>query len=178
MKVHNFNDDLALSKSYEDAPWWTAVYDIAFPGHLSAVSVRNDGWAQRGGIDRVVTLSSGKAISIDEKVRHRSYGDILLEQWSDHELKKPGWMQKDLACDFIAYAFVPDERCYLLPFLTLRAAWLRFGAGWISSARDGKNGFRFVDAKNPGYFTRSIAVPIPDLLSAISQAQIIDWSKP
>jgi len=178
MKVHNFNDDLALSKSYEDAPWWTAVYDIAFPGHLSAVSVRNDGWAQRGGIDRVVTLSSGKAISIDEKVRHRSYGDILLEQWSDHELKKPGWMQKDLACDFIAYAFVPDERCYLLPFLTLRAAWLRFGAGWISSARDGKNGFRFVDAKNPGYVTRSIAVPIPDLLSAISQAQIIDWHKP
>ena len=173
---HNFPDSLALSKANEDAPWWVAVYEIAFPGHLSAVSVRKDGWAQRGGIDRVVTLRSGKTVYIDEKVRSRSYGDIALEQWSDVARKKPGWMQKDLACDYIAYAFVPDERCYLLPFLALRSAWLSNGSEWIKNAQESVGGYRFVDAKNPTYTTRSIVVPIPDVLSAISQAHVIDWN--
>ena len=177
MTIHSFAESLALSKKHEDAPWWPAIYGRAFPGYLSAVSVKNDGWAQRGGIDRVITLSSGKAVWIDEKVRSKSYGDILLETWSDTLHKKPGWMQKDLACDFIAYAFIPDSRCYLLPFLTLRAAWLKFGREWIASASKNECGFRFVDSKNHGYVTRSIAVPIQKLLSAMSEAQIIDWEK-
>lgn len=177
MKVHRFKESLALSHEHEDAPWWSSVYEKAFPGYLSAVSVRNDGWAQRGGIDRVVTLKSGKTVTIDEKVRSTSYGDIALEQWSDMDRRIPGWMQKDLACDFIAYAFIPDEKCYLFPFSILRRAWLENGAEWIANARSGECGYQFVDARNEGYTTRSIAVPIPDILSAISQAQIINWGQ-
>jgi hypothetical protein len=175
MIVHEFKKSLALSHQYEGAEWWSAVYQKAFPNYLSAVSVRTDGWAQRGGIDRVITLKSGKTITVDEKVRAKSYGDIALEQWSDVERKKPGWMQKDLACDFIAYAFVPDEICYLLPFPILRRAWLENGVEWIANAKGNDGGYRFIDAQNPSYVTRSIAVPITDLLSAISQAQIIKW---
>jgi hypothetical protein len=174
--MHAFDESLALSHAQEDAPWWPVVYGKAFPGHLSAVSVRQDGWAQRGGIDRVITLKSGKTVTVDEKVRAASYGDIALEQWSDLERRKPGWMQKDLACDFIAYAFIPDQRCYILPFPTLRRAWLEFGAEWLALAKAGEGGYRFVDAKNPRYTTRSVAVPIPDLLSAVSQAMVIGWS--
>jgi len=173
--VHDFDESLALSHEQEDALWWPAVYGKAFPGYLSAASVRQDGWAQRGGIDRVVTLKSGKTVTIDEKVRAASYGDILLETWSDLVRKKPGWMQKDLACDFIAYAFVPDQRCYLLPFIGLRCAWLENGRDWMKSAANKTGGYRFVDALNPNYTTRSVAVPIPDLLSALSQAMIVDW---
>jgi len=58
--VHDFNESLAFSQSCADAPWWIDVYRTAFPGLVSAVSVRKDGWAQRGGIDRVLTLKSGK----------------------------------------------------------------------------------------------------------------------
>lgn len=174
--IHSFADSLAKSHEQEGAPWWAEVYARAFPGHLGAVSVRRDGWAQRGGIDRVVTLASGKAVTVDEKVRAASYGDIALEQWSSVEHRRPGWMQKDLACDFLAYAFVPDARCYLLPFLTLRRAWLLNGQEWLRLAREEEGGFRFVDARNRGYTTRSVAVPIPDLLSAVSQAQVVDWA--
>jgi hypothetical protein len=176
MNEHDFRESLALSAAHENAPWWASIYSRAFPGHLSAVSVRDDGWAQRAGIDRVVTLKSGKTVTIDEKVRARSYGDIALEQWSDLARRVPGWMQKDLGCDFIAYAFVPDSRCYLFPFLTLRRAWLEKGAEWIALAKQGKRGFRIVDATNRGYVTRSVAVPIPELLRAISHAQVIDWA--
>lgn len=175
--THVFADSLAWSKEQEDAPWWIPVYRKAFPGFVSAVSVRNDGWAQRGGIDRVITLASGKTVTVDEKVRRKSYGDILLEQWSSLERRVPGWMQKDLACDFIAYAFVPDERCYLFPFLQLRRAWLESGQDWIRSARNGESGFAVIDAKNQGYTTRSIAVPIPELLAGMHAAQVVDWGQ-
>lgn len=174
--IHAFDQSLALSHSQEDAPWWPIVYGKAFPGYRSAVSIRQDGWAQRGGIDRVITLKSGKTVTVDEKVRAKSYGDIALEQWSDLNRKKPGWMQKDLACDFIAYAFIPDERCYLLPFPTLRRAWLLNGAEWLARAKAEETGYRFIDARNQRYVTRSVAVPIPDLLSAVSQALIVDWT--
>lgn len=173
--IHSFEESLAKSHEHEDAPWWREVYAAAFPRHLSAVSVRQDGWAQRAGIDRVVTLRSGKTVTVDEKVRSRSYGDIALEQWSDLRRGKPGWVQKDLACDFIAYAFVPDHRCYLLPFLTLRRAWRLNGREWVRLAEAQDGGYRLVDAENQGYVTRSVAVPIPDLLSAVSQAQIVEW---
>ena len=175
MTVHSFQSSLAKSHAQEAAPWWDTVYRRAFPGLVSVVSVRQDGWAQRGGIDRVLTLSSGKTLTVDEKVREKSYPDILLEQWSSFERKTPGWMQKDLACDFIAYAFVPDQRCYLFPFPTLRRAWLDNGRDWLTAARDGHDGFRRVEAKNEGYTTVSVAVPIPALLAALHKAQIVDW---
>lgn len=173
--LHNFADSLALSHAQESAPWWDEVYTKAFPGHLSAVSVRSDGWAQRGGIDRVVTLRSGKTATIDEKVRSKDFGDIALERWSDRERKVPGWIQKDLACDFIAYAFVPSQRCYLFPFHNLRSAWIAEGRNWCQLAKDELGGFKIVLANNGRYVTESIAVPTEILLSTLRQTMIITW---
>ncbi|WP_230207026.1 hypothetical protein [Novosphingobium sp. Gsoil 351] len=121
--VHNFRTSLALSNSYSDAPWWLDLYRIAFPTLVSAVSVREDGLAQRGGIDRVLTLACGRTYTVDEKVRTNEWPDILLEQWSDEARRSPGWVQKPLACDSIAYAFAPSRRCYLLPVAPLHRAW-------------------------------------------------------
>lgn len=174
--LHDFATSLALSKEHEDAPWWPEIYSRAFPNHLSAVSVRDDGWAQRGGIDRVVTLKSGKTVTVDEKVRTQDWGDIALERWSDRDRKKPGWIQKDLACDFIAYAFVPSQRCYLFPFLTLRRAWLTDGRKWCEAAAKEQDGFRVVTANNGSYVTESIAVPTAELLTAVRAAMVVDWS--
>jgi hypothetical protein len=180
MTVHVFEKSLALSHQHESSPWWDAIYQTAFPGFLSAVSVRDDGWAQRAGIDRVVTLKSGKTVTIDEKVRDKSYNDILLERWSDRGSNIPGWVQKDLACDFIAYALVPDRRCYLIPFMLLRRAWQQNGRTWIDKANQRADGFRTVEAHNVGsfgrgYITESVAVPTATLLSALQNAQVIDW---
>lgn len=57
---HDFLTSLALSQTYADAPWWLDLYRQAFPTLVSAVCVRDDGWAQRGGIDRVLTLACGR----------------------------------------------------------------------------------------------------------------------
>lgn len=137
--------------------------------------VRKDGWAQRGGIDRVITLESGKTVSVDEKVRDEAWPDILWEFWSNHQRRVPGWCAKGLACDYIAYAFIPTQVCYLLPALQVRRAWQLYGGEWVRNAREGVYGFRIVDAENDGYTTRSVAVPIDITLSAIRDALIARW---
>lgn len=139
------------------------------------ISVRDDGWAQRGGIDRVITLSSGRTVTADEKVREKDYPDILWEYLSDAEKKRPGWCCKDLACDYIAYAFVPSQTCYLLPALQLRKAFLKHGREWVHLGRSRQNGFQIVRAVNDGYTTVSVAVPIRESLDAIRDAMVIAW---
>ena len=59
MREHHFAESLAISEEHANASWWMDVYRSALPRLASAVSVRNDGWAQRGGIDRLLTLSCG-----------------------------------------------------------------------------------------------------------------------
>jgi hypothetical protein len=65
------------------------MYRKAFPKLASAVAIREDGWAQRAGVDRVLTLECGRVYSVDEKVRTSDWPDILLEQWSD---KLAAWL--------------------------------------------------------------------------------------
>jgi hypothetical protein len=163
---HDFADSLALSQSFSKADWWLQLYRKAFPSLISAVSVRDDGWAQRGGIDRVLTLACGRTYTVDEKVRTADWPDILLEVWSDEARRIPGWVQKPLACDFIAYAFAPSRKCYLLPVVPLQRAWRLFGEVWT-----GRHGQRH--AHNRGYVTANVPVPISELMQAMIEAMLV-----
>lgn len=171
--VHDFQQSLDLSEQYADAPWWERVYRNAFPSFHSTMVVRKDGWAQRGGIDRKVWLASGKEYSIDQKVRGKDWPDFCLEYYSDQRRQTPGWVAKDLACDFIAYAFIPSQRCYLLPFAQLRLAWYTHGREWMEKARRGT--YKRILAQNQGYITESVGVPIPTVMKALEDAMVVDW---
>jgi len=172
---HNFAESLARSHAQARAPWWREVYATAFPGFSVMSSVHNDGWAQRAGIDRVITLESGRTVTVDEKVRDKAWPDILWEYWSNRERKVAGWCAKDMACDYIAYAFIPTKTCYLLPALQMRKAWNTHGDEWINKAQTYTDGYRIVDADNGTYTTRSVAVPITISLSAIQEASVVKW---
>lgn len=167
--IHDFRTSLALSNQYADAPWWNVVYRQAFPNMVGHQSVREDGWAQRGGIDRVIVLASGKVLTVDEKVRSEVWPDILLEYWSDRERRVPGWVAKDLACDYLAYAFVPNATCYLLPFQELRRVWRRHHRAWVTQHQK-------IEAHNNGYTTVSVAVPTAELLNAMKDAMTLTWT--
>lgn len=168
MTVHSFHASLARSHAYSDAPWWLDVYRNAFPTLVGCHDMRADGWAQRGGMDRLLVLSSGKTLSVDEKVRERDWPDVLLEYWSDEEERAPGWIAKDLACDFIAYAFVPSQTCLLLPFHQLRLAWQRHRKEWVAAHKQ-------VRADNGRYTTVSVAVPKDELMRRVGEAMSISW---
>lgn len=168
-KVHDFNRSLAFSHSQSEAPWWEEVYREAFTTFESMWSVRQDGWAQRAGIDRQVLLRDGTVLKIDEKVRTEDWSDILLEYWSDEEKRVPGWVAKDLSCDYIAYALVPSRTCYLLPFQLLRRVWKKHRAEWVGT-------YQRIEAHNNTYRTISVAVPPSVLLSAIADAIVVRWT--
>ena len=165
-RVHRFSESLALSNAFADAEWWIPIYRQAFPKLMTAVSIREDGWAQRGGIDRVLTLQCGRTYTVDEKVRTENWPDILLEQWSDEERRIPGWIQKPLACDFIAYAYAPTETCYLLPVAPLQRAWRQRGREWIVAYGTRR-------ARNPGYVSVGVPVPRDVLMQAIVDAMMV-----
>lgn len=146
--------------------WWIPIYRRAFPTLMSAVAIEQDGWAQRAGIDRLLTLACGRTFTVDEKIRTADWPDVLLEQWSDHARRAPGWVQKPLACDFIAYAFAPTGTCILMPVPALQRAWRQHGRQWIRIY-----GTRL--AHNPGYVSVCVPVPRGVLMQALVEAMFV-----
>jgi len=171
MTANEFRKDLEWSESMSEQPWWEKVYRQAWVDFDTMTTIREDGWAQRAGIDRIVTLSSGKVIKIDEKARRIDYGDILLEHQSSKEHGTQGWVNKPLDADYIAYAIVPTAKCYLLPVHELQRAWRRFEETWRWDYGD-------KDAPNPGYTTVSTPVPTNVLRAALTTVMVFEWDQP
>jgi hypothetical protein len=172
--LHDFAERLEFSQGARVEAFWMAAYRKIFPGLLSGASVDGDGWAQRAGIDRVLTLKCGRVMTVDEKARQRAdSGDILLERWSDRARKVPGWVQKPLACDLIAYGFIPSRRCYVFPVWALRRAWRDRGKDWLTMAESEEQGFRICLAHNRRYVTENVAVPTDRLLAAVQDAMVV-----
>jgi len=165
-KIHDFYERLSYSESPEHEPFWQAVYQKAFPNLIFAQSCKGKCQGQYAGIDRVIQLKSGQTIKIDEKMRPEDYPDILLEYISNDKLQTSGWIEDDLLIDFLAYAFSPSKRCYLLPWQSLKRVWNHFKNDWIKN-------YPRIEAKNPGYKTISVAIPIPILLNEIKNSMII-----
>ena len=72
-------------------------------------------------------------------------------------------MEKDLACNFIAYGFIDYNRCDLLPWVGLRAAWIQNRDDW-------KVRYAKAPVANSTYKTQGVAVPRKVVWSAIYHA--------
>lgn len=164
--VHDFNERLAFSENASHESFWQAIYRKAFPDMVGNMVCSGENQSQRLGIDRIIQLSSGKTIYIDEKKRERDYPDILLEYVSVDTTGAPGWIEKDLQIDYLAYAFLPSQRAYLFPWQMLRLAWVNKGKEWVGRHRR-------VEAQNKGYKTISVAVPIMEIRQAVAKAALI-----
>ena len=164
---HDFRERLDWSESQKDEPFWDAVYQKAFPNIVNHMPAPGDVASQRMGIDRVVFLANGRSVLIDEKKRGKEYDDILLEYISVDTTGAPGWIEKDMAIDFLAYAFIPSRRCYLYSWPLLRQAWEANKERWLTL-------YRPVIARNRDYSTYSLPIPILVLQRAIARSQVID----
>jgi hypothetical protein len=164
--VNDFRKDLAFSENASNESFWQDIYEVAFPSMVCAVACSGDTASQRLGIDRLVHLSSGRTLRIDEKVRRVVYEDILIEYLSNDVTGAPGWIEKELQIDYLAYAFLPTETVYLLPWDLLRRAWRRNKNNWL-------NKYKTIRAQNPGYVTLSVAVPIRTLRIEVANASMV-----
>jgi len=157
--INDFHRDLEWSLNASDCELLDEFYHRAFP-HLERIEVVEDLSLQRQGIDKRLVLDNGKAVLVDEKLRRKDYGDILLEEYSVWEQKKVGWLGRHKATDYIVYAIMPSGKVYLLPFLLLQKAWLKHYSVWLE--RYGRK-----RAVNDGYVTTNIPVPTAEVLGAI-----------
>jgi hypothetical protein len=166
--MNDFNNDLKYSHESEDNPIWRIIYNKAFPDNKSITNNREDSQTQRLGIDRTIILSSGKAIYIDEKVRRKDYGDILLEYISNDKYKTLGWVEKKLFCDYIAYAILDIKICYLLPVPQLQKAWMDNKETWLKI-------YGSKVAPNKSYNTLNCAIPKEILYKEIGKTLRINF---
>lgn len=161
-----FEQRMAEANDAKLNPFWLCIYSEFFTGVEGMSNTIEDIKYQKMGIDRVVTLSNGKKYLIDEKVRFSCWNDILLEYKSASEFDTPGWMDKPLAIDYLAYAFVPNKTCYMFDWPSLQRVWRYYRTQWIKD-------YKTIRAKNENYTTLSIAVPIAVLLEKVSGAKLI-----
>ena len=176
--MNNFNEDLAFSEMARTASFWGDIYRRAFPDMVHSYLNDRDNGAQRCGVDRLIVLKSTRILRIDEKVRRKDYGDILLEYVSNDRTQAHGWIEKDLTIDYIAYGILPLRRCYLFPWDMLRRVWVAFGSEWIADGAAKKNGLRIASAVNregraDEYRTLSVCVPLELLRRKIGAASVI-----
>lgn len=169
---NNFRSDLAWSESAEHEGFWERTYREAFPEFLNCMTMRGDNEAQRCGIDRIIGLKNGRTIYVEEKQRRQYRPDILLEYQSVDRTAAPGWIEKELKINYLAYAFMDLPLVYLFPWKVLQQAWRSNRADWMRMAEAEEWGFRKVCAGNQGYATWSVAVPIRQLMAALEETAL------
>ncbi len=154
----DFERDLQASGSSKFRPFWDYHYRQMFPEMLDRTyaTTRHSG----GGTDCIVHPGD---IGIDEKIRpDKDYGDILLEY--EHHYANgtvaPGWIEKDLDIDWIAYGVYPANRVTWLGWPTLQIGWRRCGERWkkdyslppASTTHEGRT-----------WQTYNVAIPVSEL---------------
>lgn len=159
--LNDFSLDLEYSLEERENEMFDNFYYRAFPNLLS-IEIVADLQMQREGIDKKLIFENSKTVLIDEKKRRKDYGDILLEEYSDFDNKKVGWLGRSKHTDYIVYAIMPSKKVYLLPFLLLQKAWIRNWRTW-------KQRYPRKFSINKEYRTSNIPVPAATLLYAITQ---------
>lgn len=166
-KINDFNECYEMAESGKCEPFWEEVYKRAFPNMTNQMRGKQSTClSQQNGVDRIIFLENNKTINIDEKVRKETWNDIALEYISNDKKNTPGWMEKELFIDYLAYAFLPIKTAYLFDWRMLKRAWVFYKESWIKK-------YHKVKALNKTYTTISVAVPIEDLRNACSIAAII-----
>jgi hypothetical protein len=170
--INDLHQRLAYSEDASVEDFWQEIYRKTFPDLVCAVRCKGNTQSQRMGIDRIIHLSSGKTLQIDEKKRSevwKSKGqqDILLEYISVDTKSELGWIEKDLQIDYIAYAIMPLKRVYFLPWQQLRLAWKENKDRWFEE-------YKKVTSNNKGYKTLSLAIPVGELATAIWRVMVAE----
>src|SRR5678815_3458939 len=131
MTARTFQQDLAYSLEGREEEFWGAVYRRSFPD-LMHTELCDEKEKQKQGVDRVLYLANSNVLYVDEKKRREAYPDIGLEYIGNTTYQTPGWMEKDLIMDYLAYAVMPLRIAYLLPWPLLRRAWNQNRDQWIA----------------------------------------------
>lgn len=156
----DFEQKQEIGRKYE--PMWLEYYHKRFPDFIKQEKVKETkNFAQDNGIDRIIYRTGNTKTFIEEKIIDNVYPHIAFEWLSNSVTGAPGWIEKDLLCHYLAYAFGPIKTVYFFNWQALRNVWIKYGEMWKKSNGCVQIRKRTI-SKTTGYsyYTFCCAVPI------------------
>ena len=176
--VHRYHTSHAWEQ--QQAALLTDLWRAWWPG-VDRLPV-TDADTQRAGVDAVLTgptCAQPFAVEVEEKIRSHDYGDVLLEVVSNDQAMTPGWAVKGARSKLLLYAWAPTRRGFVFPMQTVQRVTRANADLWLA-----RFGVRL--AKNDGYTSHNVPVPLSVFAHAIDQAHgivfcpacrmVCDWS--
>jgi len=167
-KVNTFGRSAAIEKNASDKvnKYTLEKLSSLYPGYT--ISTCNDSIKQKLGVDKI--LSNGeKSVYIEEKIRYRNYGDILIELIGDNRyyLKRRdalGWSLRDNMTDILVYYYQDTNTGYILSWKKFQRMVFRNLPIWFDYAKKNKNGFAlkktYNDYKGNQWYSLNLAIPL------------------
>lgn len=150
--INDFDEDLKYSLEAKKNEDFNNFYRLHFPVlKIKPITFEEYPQAQLNGIDKLIYLTNGKIIRIDEKVRRTAYPDYALELISNTKTGALGWLYK-CKSDYIMYYKEPIKEATILPYPLLVSVWVKNKDIWLKE-------YEIRTAHNKGY--DSLFIPIP-----------------
>jgi hypothetical protein len=142
--------------------------------HIIKIDAVKDKQLQFSGVDKIVVTQSGKVLRLEEKVRRKDWGDLLVEVIADNRFAKydpvnnsfeyekkrgVGWGMKEYSTDLLLYYFEESDTGYILSWKKFKAMFDAMLPTWYIYAQQKQFGFDLKVAKNKGYQSINIAIP-------------------
>ena len=139
--VYSFGQKLVASKGIIESCDVNEILKLRLPGCLWAKET--DAETDRTGVDWIATLSCGRSVGVDVKMREKdciAFGndDLALETWSVVG-SSIGWTRdKEKACEWVLWVWKDTGRFFLVPFLPLCAVFCMNWQQWKMDYRTRK----------------------------------------
>lgn len=164
-----FLDDHAREQLTAAHPGWVHVWGAALD--VDRCEIVRDVAKQRLGCDHALFKGDRFVAHGELKIRDKDYGDFALEIVSNDQARPPtpGWIEKQLECDWFLYCIRPTRSAWLFRYRDLRRAWVDNRAAWLAefpvlpTRRD----------RNEGYRTWNVMVPRQVVIDASDGARLI-----
>ncbi len=175
-KINYYGNDMQYADSQEIKMKADSLIreKLSFMGPIMRIDSIKDKNMQFAGIDKLILFSNGKTLKLEEKVRRKDYGDLLIEIIADNnfatydhntnvfESTQPrgiGWGMKDYSSDLLFYFIETESKGFIFSWKKFQAIFKGYLPIWYKLALEKKQGFSLKIAKNKGYDTINIAVP-------------------
>lgn len=168
--VYSFDKKLIASKGVIESCDVGEILRLRLPGCVKAVPTSSE--VDRTGVDWLATLSSGRVVGVDVKIREKDcmrFGsdDVALETWSvvgSHV----GWTRDEAkVCEWVLWVWKDTGRFFLVPFLPLCSV---FGQHWESWGSTYKRRTQRTTRDYRSWESECVFVPRTVIVDAIS-----DW---
>lgn len=119
-KIISFEEMQLLESQNDDI--FTYFYEAFFWDIISNIEKVNDIQLQFQWVDYIIyNKKREEPFFIDNKVRQKWYGDILLEEYSNFETKRLWWLLNDnILTDYIFYYIIEINTCFVFSHKQLK----------------------------------------------------------